>query len=202
MPSAVGGGASALGLALAVIGGHAAEGALQDLAVVGARERHAPMLELVNGFGGVAAEIFDGVLVAEPVGALDGVVHMPAPIVRAHIAERSRDAALGSDSMRAGGEDLGDAGGAKSGLARADHGAKPGTAGADHDDVVGMVDDRIGAAVDGRCGVRCRVLGHGQRQTPKPIFRIAKPQTSTRLAAKKVASKSDSTFKPFRWTSS
>ena len=64
---AVGGGAGALGRALAEIHGHAAEGALQDLAVIGARERHAPMLELVHGLGRVAAEIFDGVLVAEPV---------------------------------------------------------------------------------------------------------------------------------------
>ena len=67
MPGAVGGGAGAQGRPLAEIGGHAAEGALQDLAVIVAREGHAPMLELVDGFRRALAEIFDGVLVAEPV---------------------------------------------------------------------------------------------------------------------------------------
>ena len=110
---AVCGGAGALRLALAEIGGHAAEGALEDLAVLGAREGHAPMLELVDGLRRVAAEIFDGVLVAEPVGPLHRVVHVPAPVVRAHIAERRGDAALRRDGVRAGGEHLGDAGGAQ-----------------------------------------------------------------------------------------
>ena len=47
---AVGGGAGALRLALAVVHRHAAERPLVDPAVLGARERHAPMLELVDGF--------------------------------------------------------------------------------------------------------------------------------------------------------
>ncbi len=45
---AVGGSAGALRDALAVFGGHAAEGPLVDLALLGARERHAPMFELVD----------------------------------------------------------------------------------------------------------------------------------------------------------
>ena len=86
---AVGRGAGALGgRAFAEIGGHAAERTLIDLAVLGAAEGHAVMLKLVNGFGRVAAQIFDGVLVAEPVRPLHGVVHVPAPVVPAHIAER------------------------------------------------------------------------------------------------------------------
>ena len=111
--SAVGGGASALGRPLAEIHGHATEGALQNLAVIGAREGHAPMLELVDGLWRVAAEKLDGVLVAQPIAALHRVVHVPAPIVGAHIAERRGDAALRGDGVRAGGEHLGDAGGAQ-----------------------------------------------------------------------------------------
>ena len=96
---AVGGGAGALRDALAVVGGHAAEGALIDLAVLGAREGHAVMLELVDRGRRLAAEIFDGVLVAEPVRPLDGVVHVPAPVVLAHVAERGGDAALRRDGV-------------------------------------------------------------------------------------------------------
>ena len=150
---AVGGGAGALRRrALAELGGHAAERALVDLAVLGAAERHAVVLELVDGGGRVAAQVFDGVLVAEPVGALDGVVHVPAPVVRPHVAERRGDAALRRDRVRARREHLGDAGGLQAGLGAAERGAQAGAAGADDDDVVGVVGDGIGPAVDGRLG--------------------------------------------------
>ena len=149
---AVGGGAGALRGALAVMGGHAAERALIDLAVFAARERQAPMLQFVDRFRRAAAHIFDGVLVAEPVRPLHGVVHVPAPVVLAHIAERGGDAALRRHRVRARRKHLGDAGGAQAGFAAADHGAQAGAAGADDDDVVGVVFDRIGAAVDGGSG--------------------------------------------------
>ena len=169
---AVGGGAGALRGALAVMGRHAAERALVDLAVVlAARERHAPVLELVDRRRRVAAQVFDGVLVAEPVGALDGVVHVPAPVVLAHVAERGGDAALRRDRVRAGRKHLGDAGGAQARLAAADHGAQAGAAGADHDHVVGVILDRIGAAVGGRiAGVPLVATG----QTSKLSLRMAK----------------------------
>ena len=146
---AVGGGAGALGLALAVVQRHAAERPLVDPAVLGARERHAPMLEFVDGFGRVAHHVFDGVLVAEPVRPLDGVVHVPAPVILVHVAERRRDAALRRYRVRAGRKHFGDAGGAQAGLAAADHRAQARAAGADHDDIVGVVFDRIGMAVGG-----------------------------------------------------
>jgi hypothetical protein len=59
----------------------AAEGTLVDLAVVGAVEGHAVVLELDDDLVGLAAHELDGVLVAEPVGPLDGVVHVPVPVV-------------------------------------------------------------------------------------------------------------------------
>ena len=161
---AVGGGAGALRLALAVVQRHAAERPLVDLAVLGARERHAPMLEFVDRVRRVAHHVFDGVLVAEPVRPLDGVVHVPAPVVLVHVAERRRDAALRRDRMRAGRKHLGDAGGAQSGLAAADHGAQARAAGADHDHVIGVVFDRIGFSVGGRTaigGLAVAVSRHG-----------------------------------------
>ena len=197
---AVGRGAGAQSVALAELGGHAAEGALQDLAVVGAREGHAPMLELVDGLRRVAAEIFDGVLVAEPVRALDRVVHVPAPVVGAHIAERRGDAALGGDRVRAGGEHLGDAGGAQARLAAADHGAQACAAGADHHDIVSVVFNRIGAAVDHGSAFGHRVLWHWNGQAPRLIFRMAKPQARQMAAAKNVTRTMASILAPSAWT--
>src|SRR6202035_569168 len=66
-------------------------------------------------------QVFDRVLVAEPVRTLDGVVHVPAPVVLAHVAERGRDAALRSNGVRAGRKHFGDAGGAQTRSAGADH---------------------------------------------------------------------------------
>ena len=108
---AVRGGAGALHRrALAEILHVPAERPLVDTPVTGAREGHPVVLELVDCGGSLAAQIFDGILVAEPVRALDGVVHVPAPVVRAHVAQRCRDAALRCDRVRARGEELADAG--------------------------------------------------------------------------------------------
>ena len=81
---AIGRGAGALRGALAVMGRHAAERALVDLAFLGARERHAVVLELDDRGDRLAAHVFDRVLVAQPVRPLDGVVEVEAPVVLAH----------------------------------------------------------------------------------------------------------------------
>src|SRR5690606_26362401 len=143
---AIGRGAGALRGALAVLGGHAAERALVDLAFLGARERHALVLEFDDRRDGLAAHVLDRVLVAQPVRALDGVVEVVAPVVRAHVAQRGRDAALRGDGVRAGGKHLGDAGGAQALLGKAEGRAQAGAAGADHDHVVLVFGDLVGVA--------------------------------------------------------
>ena len=141
---AVGRRAGALGGAFAVMGGHAAEGALVDLALGRAREGHAVMLQLDHRGHGLAHHVFDRVLVAEPVGALDRVVHVPAPIVLAHVAERGAHTALGRDCVAARRENLGDAGRLQPLLGQAKGGAQARAASADDNDVVLVVDDGIG----------------------------------------------------------
>ncbi len=151
---AVGGGASALRRrALAVLRGHAAEGALVDLAFLGARERHAVVLELDDRGDRLAAHVLDRVLVAQPVRTLDGVEEVVAPVVLAHVAERGGDAALRRDGVRAGREHLADAGGRQALLRQAEGGAQAGAAGADDQHVVLVFGDRIG--------------GHAQAQAAK-----------------------------------
>ena len=144
MAGAIGGGAGAVRLLLAVVEGHAAEGALVDLAVGRAREGHAVVLELNDRPGSLLAEVLDRVLIAEPVRPLDGVVHMPAPVVLLHVAERRRDAALGGHRVAAGGEELADAGGLQPGLGEAQSRAQAGAAGAHHHHVVVVLGNRVG----------------------------------------------------------
>jgi len=79
----------------------AAEGALVDLAVVEAVEGHAVVFELDDCLVGLAAHEFDRILVAEVIGALDRVIHVPVPVVRFLVAERGGHSALRRDGMRA-----------------------------------------------------------------------------------------------------
>ena len=98
--------ASALRNAFAEIGRHAAKRALVNLAFISARKRHAKMLKLINSFRRIAAQIFNRILVAQPVRAFDRVIHMPAPVIIAHITERGGNAALRRNRMRACREDF------------------------------------------------------------------------------------------------
>ena len=111
VPGPVGGSAGALdGRAFPELGRVAAERPLVDPAGFGPRERNAVMLKLVDGGRRLAGEVLHRVGVAEPVGPFHRVVHVPLPVVRPHVAERGRDAALRRHRVRAGREHLRDAG--------------------------------------------------------------------------------------------
>ena len=140
---AVGGGAGALRRAFAETRRHAAEGSLINLPIRCPRKRHAVMFELDDRRDRLAAHIFDGVLIAQPVRTLDGVVHMPAPIVFAHIPKRGGYAALSGNRVAARREDFGNAAGGKPGGGHAEGGAQAGAAGADHHDIAFMIDDFV-----------------------------------------------------------
>ena len=93
-------------LRAAVVLGVAAERALVDLAVLKAVEGHAHVLEFDHDLHGPPAHVFDRVLVAEVVGALDRVVHVPVPVVLGRVRQRCGNAALRSDRMGPGREYL------------------------------------------------------------------------------------------------
>src|SRR5262249_34593340 len=127
----------------------AAERALVDFAVARACERHAIVFELIYSRGCVSAQILNRVLVPEPVRSLDGVVHVPAPVVRPLVTERGPNATFGRDGVRASGKDLRDAGGWEARLDAAERRSKPSATGADDHDVIGMIRHLIGSARNG-----------------------------------------------------
>ena len=110
----------------------AAEGALVDLAVIEAVEGHAVVLKFDHDFVGFAAHEFDRILVAKPVGTLDGVVHVPVPVIFLGVAQAGSDAALRRDGVRTGGKDLGQHGGPEAGLGQLNGGTQAGTTGTDN----------------------------------------------------------------------
>ena len=142
---AVGRRAGTLGDTLAIVSGHAAKGPLIDSPIVGARKRHTVVFELDDRGRCLLAHELDRILIAEPVGALDGVVHVPAPVVFTHVGERGTDAPLRCDGVAARREHLGDAGGGQSGLGQAQRRAQSCAAGADDHDIVGVIDQLVGA---------------------------------------------------------
>ena len=178
VPGPVGGGAGALHRRpLAELGRVPAERPLVDPPVLGARERHAVVLELVDRLRRLAGEILHRVGVAEPVRPLDGVVHVPLPAIRPHVAERCRDPALCGDGVRAGREDLGDAGRPQPLLGHAEGRAQPRPSGPDHDDVMGVVDELV--------------CGHGwSLQAAKAILATAKMPVSAKAQQRKVLARS------------
>src|SRR5690606_10286307 len=171
--------------ALAEMRRHAAERPLIDSAILGARERHAVVLELDHRGGRLAAHVLDRVLVAEPVRPLDGVVHVPAPVVLAHVAERGADPALGRDRVAACRKHLADRGGLETQLGEPEGRTQPRPARADHDDVVRVVDELVFAA-------------HGAGESA--IFRIANSAAIAIAAWTNVDRASRITFAPPLWT--
>ncbi len=136
---AVGGGADPLHRhALPVFGGMAAERALIDLALFGARKRHTVVFQFIDRLWRFAGDIFHRVHVAEPVRTLDGVEHVPLPAVGSHVAQGCGNSALSGHGMRTGRKDLRHAGGAQALFCHAERGAQTGPAGPDDDHVIFM----------------------------------------------------------------
>ncbi len=125
----------ARGLAtLAVVLALPSERALVDASFRGTRKRQPEMLHLENRLRPLGTHVFDRVLVADVVRSLDGVVHMPAPVIIGIVArDRTGDTALGGHGVRAGRIDLRDHRGAKARLRQLERRAHPGaTATDDH----------------------------------------------------------------------
>ena len=82
-------------------------------------------------------EDFDRVLVADVVGALDGVERVALGRILRRVAERRVDAALGGAGVAARRVELRDDGDVGAGVVCLDRGAHPCAAGSDDQDVVG-----------------------------------------------------------------
>lgn len=86
------------------------EGSLVDFTVGRSREWHSVVLQLDDSLGCFAGHVMDCVLISEPIGSLDCVVHVPLPVVVLHVAESGVDATLSGDCVRSGGEEFCDDG--------------------------------------------------------------------------------------------
>ncbi|THC92805.1 hypothetical protein EYZ11_007707 [Aspergillus tanneri] len=70
-----------------------------DSPIFGARERHTIAFELINCLGSFTRHIMNGILVSEPIGSLDSVMHVPSIVILSHIPQGGVDPALCGDCM-------------------------------------------------------------------------------------------------------
>jgi hypothetical protein len=108
MTGSVGSGTGSLNSVLAEFLSMSTEATLENPAVFDAAEGHAHVFEFDNNFGSHTAHEFYGVLIAKVIASLDGVEHVPDPVVGLHVAQGRRNASLSRYRMRAGREDLAD----------------------------------------------------------------------------------------------
>src|SRR5690606_24873203 len=95
--------------ALAIVLGLTTERTLIDTTGFGTGERQPHVLEFKDSLRTYGTHVLDSVLVTDIVGTLDGVVHVPAPIiVRVSRSDGAGDATLRGNCMRTSREYLGD----------------------------------------------------------------------------------------------
>ena len=148
MAGAVCRGTGSLCRALTEVRGHATERALIDFAGLGARKRHTVMFQFDDGSRCFLAHVLYRVLIAEPVRALYGVVHMPAPVILSHVAQRRTDAALRGHRVATRRKHLADACRFETGFRQSEGRPQSSAAGTDDDNIIRVINEGIIAHAD------------------------------------------------------
>src|SRR5690606_16070756 len=118
------------------------ERTLIDAALFGTGERQPHVFEFEHGFRTNGAHVLDSVLVTDVVGTLDGIVHMPAPvIVRVGRSDGTGDATLSGNGVRTSREHLGDHGSLVTTLSQLQRSTHAGAAATYDDGVIGKSTD-------------------------------------------------------------
>ena len=152
--------ASPHGWPLAVVGIVTAEWTLIDLPVIGTGERHAVVLKLIDRRRRIPAQVLDCILVTEPIGALDRVIHMPTPVVGTLVSKGGCDTALRRHGVGAGWKHLCYACRAQSRLDSTERRSQSCASSADDHHVIGMVCQWVSRANERRCSRRHHVRLH------------------------------------------
>lgn len=112
------------------------------------------MLEFDNGGGSLTSHVVNSILITQPVRSLDGIVHVPSPVILVHVAKGSVDTTLSGDSVTSGREKLGNTGSVEASLSKTESGTKTGTTGTDNEGIVLVV-----LHFDGELVWGCRCFG-------------------------------------------
>lgn len=140
MSGSVGGGATSVGLSsLSELSRLSTESALVNLSILGSGEWAAVVLELNDGSWRLAGHVVNSILISKPIRSLDGVVHVPSPIILVHVSESSIDSSLCGDGVRSSWEELGNTSSVESSLGKTESCAETSTSSSDDDSIVLVV---------------------------------------------------------------
>ena len=101
------------------------------------------MFKFDHGRYRFTTHVFDRILIAEPVGALNRIVHVPLPGIGAHVTERGTHTTLGCNGMTSGGKNLGNTGGRQSSGCHTQGCAQSGASCTDDYDVIAVIDNLV-----------------------------------------------------------
>ena len=93
------------------------------------------MFEVIDHARRLAAHVFNGILVTEPVRALDRVIKVKVPVVLAHVAQRRANTALRGHGVRAGRKHFGQYRDIQPGTGQLQRGPHAGAAGSNNDNI-------------------------------------------------------------------
>lgn len=113
------------------------------LAIVGSREGATIVLELDDTLGRLAGHVVNSVLITEPIRTLDGIVHVPSPVILVHVTERSIDTTLRGNGVGTRREQLRDTSGVEAGLGQTECGAETRATSTDYQSIVLVVYHRV-----------------------------------------------------------
>jgi hypothetical protein len=135
-----GGGTSVCLTTLAVLEGLTTERSLVDLSFLGSGEGYTVMFKLDNSVWCFLAHVVNRILVTQPITTLDGIVHVPPPIIFRHVSECGVDTTLRSDGVRTGREELGNTCGLESCFCETECCSETCTTGTDNNSIEFVVD--------------------------------------------------------------
>jgi hypothetical protein len=128
---------------LSIFLGLTTKGSLVDFAVLGSGEGAAVVFELNDGLRSFSCHVVNSILVSQPVGSLDRIVHMPPPIVLVHISQCSVDTPLRGHRVRPGRKELGYTGSVEASFSETECGAQASSTGSDDHSIVLVVYHRV-----------------------------------------------------------
>lgn len=109
------------------------------LAIVCSREWASVVLQFDNRSWCFSGHVMDRILISQPIRSLDGIVHMPSPIVLVHVPQSGIDTSLCSYSVTSGWEELRYTGSVETSFGKTEGCSQTSSTGTDDNRIVLMV---------------------------------------------------------------
>jgi hypothetical protein len=81
----------------------------------------------------------NGVLVTKPIRTLDGIVHVPSPVILVHVTERCVDTSLGGNGVGSGWEELRNTSSVETSLGKTESSSKTSSTRSNDDSIVFVI---------------------------------------------------------------